>query len=222
MENMTTGNIIKSIRTLRTMVLHPQDSHAEQLIEQIRRIGCQVEAQWPVPHALPEHVDILFVEVTESPAEKLLELLGKECERRPTLIGVVSYENPSVLNALLDMRVDAVLTKPLRPTGVLSNMVLARRIWKDFQRSEKEINKLKDKVKNSQIVTQAKFIIMRLHDISEDESYAMIRSQAMSKRTSTVEIAQAIINADSILGNISSKGIKDAWGEHKFLDDGVE
>lgn len=200
---MATSNIIKTIRNLRVLVIHPRDTHAEQLIQQVRRIGCQAEALWPVPREVPEHADVLFVEITESPTRHLMQLTSKTSKERPTLIGVVSYENPSVLEAMLEMEVDAVLTKPLRPSGVLSSMVLARRIWQDFQRSEKELRKLKEKVKNTQTLSQAKFILMRLHRIGEDEAYEIIRSQAMAKRTTTVDIALAIINADGILGNIS-------------------
>ena len=43
---------------------------------------------------------------------------------------------------------------------------------------------------------------MRHHGIDDQEAYAVIRKQAMSKRTTTLEIAQSIINADGILRNI--------------------
>ena len=204
---MATSNIIKTIRNLRVLVIHPRDTDAEQLIQQVRRIGCQAEALWPVPKEVPEHADVLFVEITESPSRHLLQLTNKANKERQTLIGLVSYENPSVLELMLDMNVDAVLTKPLRPSGILTSMVLARRVWQDFQRSERELRKLKEKVKNTQTLSQAKFILMRLHRICEEEAYEIIRSQAMAKRTTTVEIALAIINADGILGNISMRTI---------------
>lgn len=206
---MLSSNIIKTIRNLRVLVIHPRDSDAEQLIQQVRRIGCQTEALWPVPVDVPEHADVIFVEITENPGKQLLKLTNKTNRERPTLIGLVSYENPSVLESMLDMNVDAVLSKPLRPSGVLSSMVLARRIWQDFHRSDRELRKLKDKVKNIQTLSQAKFILMRLHRISEDEAYDIIRSQAMTKRTTTVEIALAIINADGILGNISMRSLNE-------------
>ena len=206
---MPSSNIIKTIRNLRVLVIHPRDSDAEQLIQQVRRIGCQTEALWPVPVDVPEHADVIFVEITENPGKQLLKLTNKTNRERPTLIGLVSYENPSVLESMLDMNVDAVLSKPLRPSGVLSSMVLARRIWQDFHRSDRELRKLKDKVKNIQTLSQAKFILMRLHRISEDEAYDIIRSQAMTKRTTTVEIALAIINADGILGNISMRSLNE-------------
>ncbi|MFQ3788965.1 ANTAR domain-containing response regulator [Halomonas sp. A29] len=204
---MATSNIIRDVRALRVLVLHPQDTHAEELLQQIRRIGCRAEASWPLPGRLPVGVDVVFVEVKETTPKGLDSLFGAETLDRPTLIGVAGYENPSVLQNLLDLKVDAVVTKPLRPYGVLSSIVMARRIWQEFRAVDRQIAQLKDKVQNIQKVSQAKFILMRLHQITEEEAYKVIRSQAMAKRTTTAEIAQAIINADGILGNISTKKI---------------
>lgn len=50
-------------------------------------------------------------------------------------------------------------------------------------------------------MTKAKAILVETRGISEDQAYAIIRDQAMSKRTTTEEIANAIINANEILGH---------------------
>lgn len=202
---MATSSIIKDVRALRVLVLHPRDTHAEELLQQVTRIGCRAEAMWPLPETLPKGADVVFVEVTETRPQLLRQLFDGDSNQRPTVIGIAGYENPSVLQNLLDLKVDAVVTKPLRAYGVLSSIVMARRIWHEFRSVERTIAKLKSKVENTQKISQAKFILMRLHRIAEDEAYRRIRSQAMSKRATTAEIAQAIINADGILGNISAK-----------------
>lgn len=215
MVTSNTSNIIKDVRALRVLVLHPRDTHAQELLQQVTRIGCRAEALWPLPDRLPEAADVVFVEVNETRPQALQRLFDDSVTSRPTVIGIAGYENPSVLQGLLDLRVDAVLTKPLRAYGVLSSMVMARRIWHEFRAVEKQIDKLKSKIDNIQKITQAKFILMRLHRIGEDEAYRRIRSQAMSKRATTAEIAQAIINADGILGNISEKSDDFDGGEGK-------
>jgi AmiR/NasT family two-component response regulator len=40
---------------------------------------------------------------------------------------------------------------------------------------------------------------MQTHQINEDQAYDMIRAQAMSRRSSVEEIAQAILHASEIL-----------------------
>ena len=41
---------------------------------------------------------------------------------------------------------------------------------------------------------------MNTRNIAEDEAYKIIRDQAMTKRVTTEEIADAVINANEILG----------------------
>jgi AmiR/NasT family two-component response regulator len=197
--------ILNNIRSLRALVVHPPDAHAEELVMHLSRIGCRMEARWPPPEVVPAHVDIVFLEVRETIPDAVARMLSDPDTERPTLVGLAGYENPSVLQSVLDLRVEAVITKPLRPYGVLTSLVMARRIWDERRRLDKKIEKLDEKVKNQQKLTRATLILMNLHKISEEEAYRRIRSQAMAKRATTIEIAQAIINADGILGNISGK-----------------
>jgi two-component system, response regulator / RNA-binding antiterminator len=92
--------------------------------------------------------------------------------------------------------------KPVRAIGVLGSMLMARRYQSDQIRFERDLEKLREKLENVQKVNDAKFILMRHRGITEREAYDLIRKQAMSKRTTTTEIAQAIINAESILSGM--------------------
>jgi AmiR/NasT family two-component response regulator len=195
------SQILNTIRSLRALVVHPPDTHARELVNHLSRIGCRTEVCWPLPDRLPSNVDILFLEVNETVPESLHRLLSDLSGERPTVVGLAGYENPSVLQSVLELKVEAVINKPLRPYGVLTSLVMARRIWEERRRLGKKIQKLDEKVRSSQQISRAKFILMQMHRISEDEAYRRIRTQAMSKRATTAEIAQAIINASGILGN---------------------
>lgn len=197
-------NLISSLRSLNVLVLHPRNVDSDDLIQQINRIGCSVESLWPLPDTLPEGTDVAFVEVQESVPPSLRKLFSMRPELRPVLIGLVSYENPSVLKGLLELGVQSVISKPLRASGVLSSLLVARHAWLQRIESMKAEEKLRLKIDHVNTITQAKFILMRHHSIDENESYKIIRSHAMARRTSTLEIANAIINADDVLNNITS------------------
>ena len=49
-------------------------------------------------------------------------------------------------------------------------------------------------------VTIAKAILMNARGVSEEDAYKIIGDQAISKRTTAEEIADAVINANEILG----------------------
>jgi AmiR/NasT family two-component response regulator len=150
-------------------------------------------------------VDLVFVEIKEAISPSLPRLFALKPEQRPALIGIIAYENPSVLSGILDMDVHAVISKPLRVFGVMSSMLMARRVREQQLNALKSEEKLKQKLEQTQKITEAKFILMRHHDIGEDEAYKIIRSQAMARRCSTGEIAAAIINADGLLSNLKFK-----------------
>lgn len=195
-------DLIRNLRNLNVLVLHPRDSDADDLIQQLNRIGCNVETMWPPPETLPGSVDVVFVEIKEAIPPALARLLSPRPEQRPTLIGIIAYENPSVLTGILDMDVQAVIPKPLRAFGVMSSMLMARRIWERQHEALRNEEKLRQKLEHVQIITEAKFILMRHHGIGEDEAYRIIRSHAMTRRSTTVDIANAIINADGLLSTL--------------------
>lgn len=197
------NNLIGDLRSLNVLILHSRDADCDDLIQQILRIGCNVEAIWPIPDSLPANVDVVFVEIRESVSPSLSKLLSQRPEKRPTVIGIIGYENPSVLEGILELDVQMVLSKPLRAFGVLSCILMARRNWLSRLEALRTEEKLKQRLEHIQRITEAKFILMRHHGINEKDAYKAIRSQAMSRRTSTLEIANAIINADGLLSNLT-------------------
>lgn len=195
------SDFVQELRDLHTLVVHPRDRSADELLQQINRIGCNFEDAWPVPDVLQKKFDLVFIDVTDQPVARLRSFLNSSSDR-PTVIAMIGYENPSALEMISEIGAHAVLTKPVRAVGVLSSMLMARRFWSEQLRFQKDLAKLRDRLDNMQKINDAKFILMRHHGIDETQAYAVIRKQAMSKRTTTFEIAQSIINADGILRNI--------------------
>lgn len=197
------SDVIDSLRDLNVAIVYRRDATGEELSQQIHRIGCSFESHWTIPPALPEKVDLLFAEVSDEHHLDLRRLLDRPRQVPLTFVAIIGYENPSVLNAAQELGADAVLTKPLRAAGVLSAMVMARHFWGERRRFSSEIAKLRSRLDSLQKINDAKFILMRHHSIDDKEAYAIIRRQAMSKRTTTIEIAQSIINADGILRSLA-------------------
>lgn len=198
------SDVIRDLRDLHTLIIHQRDRSADDLLQQVNRIGCNVENTWPMPKALETKFDLVFIDVTDQPVDRIKKFLTSSGIDPPTVILVIGYENPSVLESVPHLGAHAVLTKPVRAAGVLSSMLMARLHWAEQLRFQKDMSKLRDRLDNLQKINDAKFILMRHHGIDDKEAYAVIRKQAMAKRTTTFEIAQSIINADGILRNIGN------------------
>lgn len=193
----TSAQGLRDLRSLHVCVFHPEDRDGALLIQQIQRIGCEVHSFWP-PLAEPvPGSDLVFIGL--SPDTIGHDFSWCDGDDAPPVIAVVSYENPTIVDAVLRVGAKAIVAAPVRSFGVLSAMVLARQISGDLKRLKKRVNRLEEKVDGARKIAEAQEILARQRGLSKPEAYKAIREQAMGKRVSVEEIASAIIMADEML-----------------------
>lgn len=191
--------LIDQLRSTRVLVAHPPDADGEVLTRQLRRIGCQVRNAWPAPSRLPEDIDAVFL-LLERAGSGVLPWRAGEAD--PVLIAVVDYENPTLLKGLLDSGALAVLNKPLRATGLLSTLILARALHGYDRRMQGKVRKLEEQLRTRREVERATRLLMQLKGLSEAEAYELIRGQATRSRLSLGEVAQQLLGASDMLGGL--------------------
>jgi AmiR/NasT family two-component response regulator len=196
--------LIDELRGARVLVIHPRDAEGEALIDQLKRIGCNVRGVWPPPAMISQEIDTVF-QFVEGSEETVFSATSNE--HSPTLVAIVDYENPTILKRLLDSNAHGVVNKPIRSFGILSSLVLARSLRGYTRRLEGKVAKLEETLKARRDVDKAVKILVGLKKIGEVEAYELIRQQATQKRLTMAEIAVSIINAQEMLGGL---GVLDA------------
>lgn len=191
--------VLDELRAARILVLHPRDDDGEALIGQLRRIGCDVRAGWPIPTELPRDVDAVFVLVEHAGPEAFPWTVKPDV---PTVIGIVDYESPTTLKALIDWSAHGVVNKPIRPFGILSSLVLARSLASYHGRLEAKVRKLEETLRARREVEKAIRILMTLKQIDEGDAYRLIREQAMVKRVPMAQVAGAIVAAHETMNEL--------------------
>src|ERR1700733_2693935 len=171
--------LIEELRGARVLVVHPRDEQGDALIDQLKRIGCNVRGMWPPPTELPRDIDTVFhlVESAET-----IGATASATEDGPTFVAIVDYENPTVLKRLLDSNAHGVVNKPIRSFGILSSLVLARSLRGYTRRLDAKVAKLEETLKARRDVHKAVQILVGLKKIGEVEAYELIRQQATQKR----------------------------------------
>jgi len=192
-------SFLKDLRDLHVLVLHPQTAEGAFLADHLRRIGCQVHCQWPVPTQVDSHVDVIFLAIEDDAREEIMAFLKALPQPAPTILAIVSYENPSMLQVVLESGALAVLERPIKPFGVLTNLTIARTQWLERQKLHKELRKYKRKVNGDQKLARAKAILMAATGQSEDQAYQELRRQAMHQRLPIEQIATQIIQQENHL-----------------------
>ncbi|GGC87079.1 ANTAR domain-containing response regulator [Chelatococcus reniformis] len=191
---------LRDIRSLRVHILHPKDRECDELVAQVRRIGCRVEAVWPPQDDIPPETNIAFLLFRQDIlTDSLLKALA---DRLPelTLIGIVEFESPAVIEAVVRAGAKAVITKPIRPFGLLTSMIIANTLSERIKSSSDRLAKLQARINGLKRIEQAKSILMSRKGLSEQDAYDTLRERAMAKRTTMESISSAIIEANEFFG----------------------
>lgn len=193
-----TPRLLRELRSLRVTVFHPDDQDGQELLGQLQRIGCQVKAFWPPQEKLSEEIDLVIFAMR--PEVLSMDLPWLRREGSPPVIPVVNYENPVIVEAVLQLNAYGVIASPVKSFGLLTSIVVAVNQAEKARTQGKYIARLEQRLAALRTLNKAKAILMNTRGLSEDEAYKVIRDQAMSKRVTAEEIADAVIKANEILG----------------------
>lgn len=191
----TSATALLLSRGIRCVVLHPDDDDGETLTNHLRRMGFKVRAYWPVPDTLPADTDLVFFALQFDRAEPEMSWLDLN---KHALITISSYENPTFIDKTLSLGASATITTPVRASGLLSTMVFALHHAQQRRQMTDRIERLEKKMIGLRQVSEAKAILMRMHNIGEEQAYEILRHQAMDKRITVEEMARALIQANDI------------------------
>ena len=188
----------KDVRDIKITLVHPHDHDGIEIVNQIERIGCQVQHLWQANQVINVETEVLIAGIFKENINSIKSQI-KNSGNDMTTIAVLDYESPTTLEMAIDLNAVAIISKPVRSFGIFANLVIARSNWNREQKLKKRIHRLERLVSSKTLVNKAVLIIMNTQRLSEDDAYKLIRTQAMSKRTSIKNIAEAIINTEDLL-----------------------
>lgn len=192
------ASVLRQIRSLQVVVIHPQDQDGEELSAQLHRIGCNVQTYWPELRVLPPDAGIVLLAMRPETLGIEYPWIGQPST--PPVIPVVTYENPITIEAVLQLDAFTTIASPVRPFGLLTAIAVALMQHKARHARERYIQRLEQKSTKQRVVQQAKQILMKARGVSEDEAYSILRSQSMAKRSNIEDVAHNIIKAHRTLG----------------------
>jgi len=143
-------------------------------------------------------VDLVFLAVR--PDVLSIDLPWLRRDGAPPVIAVVTYENPVLVEAVLALNAYGVIASPVKSFGLLTAMAVAMNQAQRAREREKILARAEQRLASQRKIAKAKAILMQSRGISEDDAYKLIRSRAIGRRVTTEDIADAVIQANEILG----------------------
>jgi response regulator NasT len=124
-----------------------------------------------------------ILEAHPLPIIMLSSHLGLELIQRAKEVGVMAY-----------------LGTPLREADLLPTVELAVSRFEEFTALRKENADLKRTLEDRKVIERAKGVLMEREKMSEQQAFARIQKASMNTRRPMVEIAQAILVAEAVVG----------------------
>lgn len=193
------NRIIQDLRRARVLVAHPRDEDGDVLVSHLRRLGCEVRAIWPLPASLPPDIDTLFLHIEDTSVEQAVQISEAQ---QPAIIAILTYESPTALQAIIDLDAHGVISKPLRPMGILTQFALARYRHSYEKRLVGKVQKLEETLKGRRLVEKAVAALRAMNGLDEDTAYKLLRDQATAKRVPMAQVAEAIVAAHETMRSL--------------------
>jgi two-component system, response regulator PdtaR len=91
------------------------------------------------------------------------------------------------------------LVKPINPEELPPAIDVAIARFREMQRLREQVDTLQETLESRKVIERAKGILMQRRQLSEDEAYELMRQRARDRHCKVKDIAQAIVEAESLL-----------------------
>jgi AmiR/NasT family two-component response regulator len=95
----------------------------------------------------------------------------------------------------------AYLVKPVNENELPPAINIAMARFKEIQNLRSQVSELEDSLEARKLIERAKGILMQRLGLNERDAYERLRQRARDKRAKMKDIAQAIIEAEELLGS---------------------
>jgi response regulator NasT len=143
--------------------------------------------------------DVIIIDL-ESPNRDVLEQMFQVSRlvKRPVAMFVDQSDSASIREAMM-AGVSAYVVDGLRKDRVKHILDMCVQRFDVFSRLTEELQEAKDALADRKVIERAKGILMAAKSLSEQEAYVLMRRTAMDQKRRLIEIARAIVMAESML-----------------------
>lgn len=167
--------------------------------------GYDIVASLPADIYLPDRIaqlqpDMIIIDA-ESDARDVLEhiVIATRDERRP-IVMFTEDSNTASMEMAMAAGVSAYIVAGLQEERIKPVLDVAIARFKQEEKLRAELSDTKNKLAERKLLDRAKGLLMKRHNISEEEAYQKLRHLAMNKNLKVSEVAQRILDVEDLLG----------------------
>lgn len=183
-EHLVAAGLVASLKDLGYGVVGPA-SNGTQAIEQCR-------AGSP---------DIAILDIRMPGLDGLAAAETIYNEMQVPVVMVSAYSDPEYVSTSNQAGVFGYLLKPVTRDQLRVGLEVA---WARFLRHlelSEEVDTLASRLEQRKVIEQAKWIIVKRKSVEEPDAMRMLQKQARNGRKPLIEVAQAVVDSESLLGD---------------------
>lgn len=189
-----------------TRVLIAEDNELVSLTleEQLSNLGYSVvgvartgaEAVRMCAQLMPDII-IMDMQMPEMDGAAAAQQIGKQC---PTpVIMLTAYSDADHIRKAESSGALAYLVKPVKAEELPPTIDVAVARFREIQQLREQVDTLQETIEARKVIERAKGILMQRRQIGGEEAYELMRQWARERQRKVKDIAQAIVDAESLL-----------------------
>ncbi|MDD5277315.1 MAG: ANTAR domain-containing protein [Methylovulum sp.] len=144
--------------------------------------------------------DIIIIDM-DAPGRDTLEQM-REIQRgqaKPIIL-FSAPDDQHFMQEAIRAGVSAYMLEGLNQSQIMPVIEVAMARFREFQTLQKELEDTRSKLAERKVIEKAKGIIMTRKGLDEESAYQMMRKMAMSQNKRLVDLSQAIVSLEDLLG----------------------
>jgi response regulator NasT len=191
--------------TTRVLVAEDNDLVALTLEEQLKSLGYDVlgiarTGNEAIEMAHEHRPDVIIMDI------RMPELDGTEAAARinqqhpTTILMLTAFTDRDTIRKAEAAGALGYLVKPINEAELTPAINVAMARFRDLQSLRVQVSELEESLEARKLIERAKGILMHRLGLNERDAYERLRHRARDKRAKMKDIAQAIIEAEELLG----------------------
>jgi response regulator NasT len=190
----------------RILIAEDNDLVALTLEEQLKGLGYDVIG---IARTGAEAIDLaarlgpdLIIMDIRMPEMEGTEAATRINQQRPTpIIMLTAYTDRETIRKAEQAGALSYLVKPVNEAELSPAINIAMARFRDLQALRAQVHELEESLEVRKLIERAKGILMQRLGLTERDAYERLRQRARDKRAKMKDIAQAIIEAEELLGS---------------------
>lgn len=146
--------------------------------------------------------DVILIDLGNPSRDMLEEYFAvSRAIARPIAIFVEQSDEDMIAQAI-DAGVSAYIVDGLSQKRIKPILDLAVRRFQAFSKLQNELQEARDALSEREIIDKAKKILITKRNLDEPQAHKLLRDHAMDSNKRIAEIAEAIVTADKLMGDM--------------------